>query len=242
MCSDRTLDIIFDVHTVTTAIKSTGAGAATIGVAGAGVGIGVVFGAFLLSTALAPELEKQLFSYTILGFAIESFTLSVVQKRISSMKDGKPGRGSLTTPALCAFPLIPLTEQVFFFCCALICFIMGIVLGVVLQFVFSNARSTFFVRIASLLLAVGLFFFLSFLSLIFFFKSDLNDFLDPTFFPYSFLTVDPLTGKENAVTSAPEEFRWFSGWGCFLIIGGLYGAYIGGLFIITACGYGCYLP
>jgi F-type H+-transporting ATPase subunit c len=52
------------------AIKSIGAGAATIGVAGAGVGIGLVFGSFLYSLARSPELEKQLFSYTILGFAL----------------------------------------------------------------------------------------------------------------------------------------------------------------------------
>jgi len=50
--------------------KSVGAGAATIGVAGAGVGIGVVFGAFLIAFSRNPELEKQLLSYTILGFAM----------------------------------------------------------------------------------------------------------------------------------------------------------------------------
>lgn len=52
------------------AIKSVGAGAATIGVTGAGIGIGLVFGAFLLSFGRNVELEKQLFSYTILGFAL----------------------------------------------------------------------------------------------------------------------------------------------------------------------------
>jgi len=52
------------------AIKSIGAGAATIGVAGAGVGIGLVFGSFIFAFSRSPELEKQLFSYTILGFAL----------------------------------------------------------------------------------------------------------------------------------------------------------------------------
>jgi F-type H+-transporting ATPase subunit c len=50
--------------------KGIGAGAATVGVAGAGVGIGLVFSGFLLSFSRSPELEKQLFSYTILGFAL----------------------------------------------------------------------------------------------------------------------------------------------------------------------------
>jgi F-type H+-transporting ATPase subunit c len=48
-------------------LKSIGAGAATIGVIGAGVGIGLVFGSFILSFGRNAELEKQLFSYTILG-------------------------------------------------------------------------------------------------------------------------------------------------------------------------------
>lgn len=52
------------------ALKSIGAGAATIGVAGAGVGIGLVFGIFIYSFSRNPELEKQLFAYTILGFAL----------------------------------------------------------------------------------------------------------------------------------------------------------------------------
>jgi F-type H+-transporting ATPase subunit c len=52
------------------AIKSVGAGAATIGVAGAGVGIGLVFGAFLFAVGRNPDMEKRLFSYTILGFAL----------------------------------------------------------------------------------------------------------------------------------------------------------------------------
>lgn len=55
---------------LSSSLKSIGAGAATIGVAGAGVGIGLVFASFISSLATNPELEKQLFSYTILGFAL----------------------------------------------------------------------------------------------------------------------------------------------------------------------------
>jgi len=51
-------------------LRSIGAGLATIGVAGAGVGIGLVFGGFLVALASNPTLEKQLFSYAILGFAL----------------------------------------------------------------------------------------------------------------------------------------------------------------------------
>lgn len=47
-----------------------GAGLATISLAGSGVGIGIVFGALVLGTARNPGLNKQLFTYTILGFAL----------------------------------------------------------------------------------------------------------------------------------------------------------------------------
>uniref|UniRef100_A0A8C6F7N7 ATP synthase lipid-binding protein n=1 Tax=Monodon monoceros TaxID=40151 RepID=A0A8C6F7N7_MONMO len=52
-----------------TADKFTGAGAATVGVAGSGAGIGTVFGSFIIGYARNPSLKQQLFSYTILGFA-----------------------------------------------------------------------------------------------------------------------------------------------------------------------------
>jgi F-type H+-transporting ATPase subunit c len=51
-------------------LKSIGAGAATIGVAGAGVGIGLVFSAFITACAGNADRERQLFSYAILGFAL----------------------------------------------------------------------------------------------------------------------------------------------------------------------------
>jgi F-type H+-transporting ATPase subunit c len=47
-----------------------GAGLATISLAGTGVGIGLVFAALLNSFARNPSLEKQLFVYAILGFAL----------------------------------------------------------------------------------------------------------------------------------------------------------------------------
>jgi len=50
--------------------KIIGAGLATIGLAGAGVGIGTVFAALVNSTARNPSIKAQLFSYTILGFAL----------------------------------------------------------------------------------------------------------------------------------------------------------------------------
>lgn len=50
--------------------KFIGAGSATVAMAGAGIGIGSIFAGLLLSIARQPGLEKQLFSYAILGFAL----------------------------------------------------------------------------------------------------------------------------------------------------------------------------
>jgi F-type H+-transporting ATPase subunit c len=50
--------------------KLVGAGLATVSLAGAGVGIGVVFASLVLSVARNPSLTKQLFTYTLLGFAL----------------------------------------------------------------------------------------------------------------------------------------------------------------------------
>jgi F-type H+-transporting ATPase subunit c len=52
------------------AAKFIGAGLAVISMAGTGVGIGVVFGALVLGVSRNPGLEKQLFGYAILGFAL----------------------------------------------------------------------------------------------------------------------------------------------------------------------------
>ena len=50
--------------------KFIGAGLATVSLAGAGVGIGSVFAALISALARNIALEKQLFSYAILGFAL----------------------------------------------------------------------------------------------------------------------------------------------------------------------------
>jgi len=50
--------------------KLIGAGLATISLAGSGVGIGVVFASLISSVARNPSRVKQLFIYTVLGFAI----------------------------------------------------------------------------------------------------------------------------------------------------------------------------
>jgi F-type H+-transporting ATPase subunit c len=58
------------------AAKVLGAAFATIGVAGSGVGIGIVFGCFFLAVAKHPAVEKVIFPYVILGFALsESMAL-----------------------------------------------------------------------------------------------------------------------------------------------------------------------
>jgi F-type H+-transporting ATPase subunit c len=50
--------------------KYIGAGLATIALAGAGVGIGTVFGSLISALSRNPGMEKQLFVYTIFGFAL----------------------------------------------------------------------------------------------------------------------------------------------------------------------------
>jgi F-type H+-transporting ATPase subunit c len=50
--------------------KYIGAGLATVSLAGSGAGIGTIFSGFLISFSRNPSLEKQLFIYTILGFAL----------------------------------------------------------------------------------------------------------------------------------------------------------------------------
>jgi len=50
--------------------KLIAAGLATISIGGAGVGIGIVFAGLISGIARNPGLIKQLFVYTILGFAL----------------------------------------------------------------------------------------------------------------------------------------------------------------------------
>ncbi len=50
--------------------KFIGAGIATVSLAGSGIGIGIVFSALIAAVARNPALAKQLFVYTILGFAL----------------------------------------------------------------------------------------------------------------------------------------------------------------------------
>lgn len=70
--------------TIITASKMVGSGLATIGLVGAGVGVGVVFGSLLLSLSRNPQLEKQLFSYAVLGFALtEAVGLSALMMAFS---------------------------------------------------------------------------------------------------------------------------------------------------------------
>lgn len=52
------------------AARYIGAGAATVGVAGSGAGIGTVFGSMVVGYARNPSLKQQLFSFTVLGFAL----------------------------------------------------------------------------------------------------------------------------------------------------------------------------
>lgn len=55
---------------VITSSKLIGSGLATIGSVGTGVGVGIVFGSLLMALSRNPQLEKSLFSYAILGFAL----------------------------------------------------------------------------------------------------------------------------------------------------------------------------
>jgi len=53
-----------------TCAKLVGSGLATIGLIGTGMGVGIVFGSLLIALSRNPQLEKSLFSYAILGFAL----------------------------------------------------------------------------------------------------------------------------------------------------------------------------
>jgi len=52
------------------AAKFLGAGLATISILGSGIGIGVVFAGLMISVSRNPFIQKELFVYAILGFAL----------------------------------------------------------------------------------------------------------------------------------------------------------------------------
>lgn len=59
---------------IITAAKLIGAGMATISLAGAGIGIGNVFSGLIEGYSRNPHVQKQLFIYAILGFALSEAT------------------------------------------------------------------------------------------------------------------------------------------------------------------------
>jgi len=70
------MPVLIKVTGFETSAKILGAAIATIGVAGSGIGIGIIFGCFFLAVAKHPSIEKQIFPYVILGFALsESMAL-----------------------------------------------------------------------------------------------------------------------------------------------------------------------
>jgi F-type H+-transporting ATPase subunit c len=58
------------LDTILQASKMVGAGMATCGLIGAGTGVGIVFGCLIISYARNPSLQKALFSYALIGFAL----------------------------------------------------------------------------------------------------------------------------------------------------------------------------
>ena len=63
--------------------KLIGAGLSTIALAGVGAGIGIVFSSLVTGVARNPSMNKQLFTYAMIGFAmteaIALFALEVQQ-------------------------------------------------------------------------------------------------------------------------------------------------------------------
>ena len=53
-----------------TVFRFIGAGISTIALLGPGIGIGIVFASLIYSTSRNPSIGSQLFTYTILGFAL----------------------------------------------------------------------------------------------------------------------------------------------------------------------------
>ena len=61
---------VIDNETLIICGKKIGSGLATIGLSGAGTGIGIIFGSFLFSYSRNTKIKDELFSYTLLGFAL----------------------------------------------------------------------------------------------------------------------------------------------------------------------------
>ena len=59
-----------DAATFLNAMKAIGAGLAVIGVIGAGIGIGNVFSAFIQAVGRNPSARGDVFTMTMLGFAL----------------------------------------------------------------------------------------------------------------------------------------------------------------------------
>jgi F-type H+-transporting ATPase subunit c len=64
---NNTLHIVLEAES---SYKLIGTGLATIGVSGSGVGIGTVFGSLVKAFARNPDLKKDLFVYSLMGFAL----------------------------------------------------------------------------------------------------------------------------------------------------------------------------
>jgi F-type H+-transporting ATPase subunit c len=61
--------IFFDTNFVT-GFKAIGGGCAVVSIAGSGVGIGIIFASLIEAYGNNPELNDQLFTYAIMGFAL----------------------------------------------------------------------------------------------------------------------------------------------------------------------------
>lgn len=58
------------INMILLASKFIGAGLATISILGSGIGIGVVFSGLIIAVSRNPFIQKELFIYAILGFAL----------------------------------------------------------------------------------------------------------------------------------------------------------------------------
>jgi F-type H+-transporting ATPase subunit c len=63
------LALILDQNFVA-AYKAVGSGCAVISIAGSGVGIGIIFGLLIHAYSINPNVEDQLFTYALMGFAL----------------------------------------------------------------------------------------------------------------------------------------------------------------------------